>query len=87
MLTAMEWSGSILGLLGAYLLASSSRISRYGWIAFLAANVTTISFALGIHRYGLFAQQLGFLASSLLGLHRTGLWPRRMKRDDTKVGP
>jgi hypothetical protein len=64
MLTALEWSGSLLGLLGAYLLATHGRVSRYGWIAFLAANVVMMAFALGIERYGLLIQQVagGFRA-------------------------
>ncbi|MRD49355.1 hypothetical protein GHT07_18930 [Caenimonas koreensis DSM 17982] len=77
MLTSLEWTGSLLGLVGAYLLATHSRVSRYGWIAFLAANVAMMVFALGIDRYGLLVQQAGFMGTSLLGLHRAGLWPRR----------
>ena len=48
--TMLEWSGSLLGLVGAFLLATNSRVSRYGWIAFLAANVFMICFAVAIHR-------------------------------------
>jgi hypothetical protein len=78
MLTTLEWpAGSLLGLLGAYLLATHGRISRYGWIAFLAANIVMMAFALGIDRYGLLIQQVGFTGTSLLGLRRTGLWARR----------
>ncbi len=73
MITALEWTGSILGLLGAFLLATHTSISRYGWIAFLAANVAMIGFAYGIDRYGLLVQQLGFMATSLLGIYRSGL--------------
>ncbi len=76
MLTTLEWAGSLLGLLGAYLLATHSRMSRYGWIAFLAANVAMIAFAIGIERYGLLVQQAGFMGTSLLGLRRAGLWSR-----------
>jgi hypothetical protein len=79
MLTALEWAGSLLGLLGACLLATHSRVSRYGWIAFLAANITMIAFAFGIDRYGLLIQQTGFMGTSLLGLHRADLWPRRRR--------
>jgi drug/metabolite transporter (DMT)-like permease len=75
MLTGLEWVGSLLGLLGAYLLATHSRVSRYGWLAFLAANVAMVIFALGIQRYGLLVQQAGFMGTSLLGLRRAGLWP------------
>lgn len=74
LITTLEWAGSFLGLLGAYLLASHSRVSRYGWLAFLAANIATMSFAFGIERYGLFVQQVGFMGTSLLGLWRSGLW-------------
>ena len=42
MLTAFEWGGALLGLLGAFLLATHSRVSRYGWLAFLAANMAMI---------------------------------------------
>ena len=72
MIDVFEWAGSLAGLLGAFLLATHSRVSRYGWVAFLFANLAMIAFALGIERYGLLVQQLGFLATSLLGLLRSG---------------
>lgn len=75
MLNTLEWTGSLLGLLGAYLLATHSRVSRYGWLAFLDANSAMLAFALGIERYGLLVQQAGFMATSLIGLRRAGLWP------------
>jgi hypothetical protein len=74
MITALEWTGSILGLLGAFVLATSTGMSRYGWIAFLAANIAMIGFAYGIGRYGLLVQQLGFMATSLLGIYRSGFF-------------
>lgn len=70
MLSILEWSGAITGLIGAFLLATNTRISRYGWLFFLAANVFLIAMAYGIHRYGLLLQQTGFMASSLLGIYR-----------------
>ncbi len=71
LLLIFEWSGSVLGLLGAFLLATNSPISRYGWHAFLAANLAMIGFAVGIDAHGLLIQQLGFLATSCLGLYRS----------------
>jgi len=68
----LEWAGSIAGLLGAFLLATHTRVSRFGWLAFLAANLAMIGFALGIDRYGLLLQQLGFMGTSLLGIYRAG---------------
>lgn len=72
MIDFLEWAGSLSGLLGAFLLATHTGISRYGWLAFLAANLAMVGFALGIDRYGLLVQQLGFMATSLLGIHRAG---------------
>jgi hypothetical protein len=65
-----EWSGCASGLLGAFLLATNTEMSKYGWIAFLAANVLVIGFARGIKANGLLLQQAGFLVTSCLGLYR-----------------
>lgn len=70
--TVFEWLGCGFGLLGAGLLALNVRISRWGWWAFLVANVMMIALALLIDRYGLLVQQLGFTATSILGLVRSG---------------
>lgn len=77
MITVLEWTGSLLGLLGAFLLATHSRISRYGWIAFFCANLAMIAFAFCIDRYGLLVQQIGFTATSALGLYRAGFFVTR----------
>lgn len=74
LITFLEWSGAVTGLLGAFLLATHTRISRYGWIAFLAANVCLVLFAYQIDRYGLLLQQVGFTATSLLGMYRAGFF-------------
>ena len=72
MITIYEWSGSLLGLLGAFLLAlNNPRISRFGWIGFILANFAMILFAVSIHRNGLLLQQSGFLFTSLLGVYRS----------------
>ena len=76
MLDLLEWTGSLCGLLGAFLLATNTRLSKYGWLAFLVANLALILFSLGIDRYGLLLQQVGFMATSLLGLYRSGLLAR-----------
>ena len=68
-----EWSGSLIGLFGAYMLAIHNRFSAYGWIAFFLANILTICFALSIGKTGLLVQQVGFVGTSLLGIKRSGL--------------
>jgi hypothetical protein len=66
----LEWSGSILGLLGAFVLATHTHFSRYGWFLFFAANLFMIGFAISIDAYGLLVQQMGFMSTSLLGMYR-----------------
>lgn len=66
-----QWSGSMLGLLGAFVLATNTKISRYGWIAFLLANFAMIAFALEDKAWGLATQQVGFCLTSLLGIYRS----------------
>ena len=73
-LRALEWSGCGLGLAGAFLLATNTSVSRYGWIAFLAANFAVIAFARTIRAHGLLVQQCGFMLTSLLGIYRA-FWP------------
>jgi hypothetical protein len=79
-----EWTASILGLLGAFLLATNSRISRYGWVVFLIANVAMIAFAIKVEAHGLLLQQLGLMGTNLLGLYRVGLWPEMRGKDETE---
>lgn len=73
----LEWSGSLFGLTGALLLATNSRVSRYGWIAFLIANFCMLGFAVDSRHWGLLTQQAGFTVTSLLGIYRSGLLARR----------
>ncbi|CAM5562529.1 hypothetical protein [Eoetvoesiella caeni] len=74
MLEIIEWIGCITGLAGAFLLATNSRFSPYGWIAFLIANIAMIILAASLDRFGLLGQQIGFMGTSLLGIYRTKLW-------------
>ena len=71
MIHCSEWCGSIIGLLGDFLLATPGAYARWGWVAFLVANIALIAFAVGIGGYGLRLQQVGFTATSLLGLRRS----------------
>ncbi|WP_304350865.1 hypothetical protein [Comamonas testosteroni] len=69
----LEWASTLTGLSGAYLLATNSRASRWGWVGFTLANFFAIGFALRAGHHGLFVQQLGFMGSSVLGMYRSGL--------------
>lgn len=67
---AIEISAALFGLLGAFLLATRSDLAAWGWVAFLASNAGWIAFALFRRLWWLLAQQIGFTASSLLGIWR-----------------
>jgi len=66
-----EWAGSLTGLAGAGLLALNlPAISGYGFIAFLASNICWIVVGRQRRMIPLLLMQLGFTATSLLGLYR-----------------
>lgn len=68
----IEWAGAVAGLIGAALLALNNRFSGWGFAAFLASNLLIITFGLLIGAYGIVTMQLGFTATSIVGLRR---WP------------
>lgn len=68
---ALEWAGSLTGLVGAALLALNTRVSRYGWVLFLASNIFFIAFALASDLNGLLLMQCGFTVTSLIGIARS----------------
>lgn len=66
----LQWTGAVLGALGALLLALRTTASRWGWVLFLASNGFWIAFGICIDAQGLVAMQLVFTATSVLGLWR-----------------
>lgn len=70
MLLVLEWSGCIFGLIGAGLLAMNNRFSGWGFVAFLLSNALWIAYGLVMSSPGLVVMQVGFTATSLLGIYR-----------------
>ena len=70
LLPVLDWCGSALGLIGAYMLAFRFKGSRYGWFAFFAANGFYVVMASSVGLPGLLAQQLGYSVSSAIGIYR-----------------
>lgn len=68
MVSVAEWTGCTLGVIGAFLVATNSRVSAWGFVAFLLSNVAWIVFAVVEGKTGLLVQQVFFTATSLLGL-------------------
>jgi hypothetical protein len=73
LMTILEWSFTFVSLVGAALLATYGKYASWGWVAFLAANLITIAFAVANNFYGMLLQQVVFTATSLLGIYRSGL--------------
>lgn len=67
---SVEWAGSIIGLIGASLLATNSPLSGYGFVAFLISNCCWIYFGYKTKSHGLLTMQAGFTLTSVLGIAR-----------------
>lgn len=66
---AMEWTGCVFGLLGAALLARCDDYSRWGFVSFLVSNAFLIAYAYLNRASGLGLMQLGFTATSTIGVY------------------
>ena len=66
----IEWMGSILGLVGAGLLATNSPVSGYGFVAFILSNICWIYYGSRTRAHGLLTMQAGFTLTSLVGIAR-----------------
>ncbi len=64
----IELFAAACGLLGSFLLALKGRIAPWGWAFFMASNAGWIAFSVGFGHWYLLVQQLGFTATSSLGL-------------------
>jgi nicotinamide riboside transporter PnuC len=66
-----QWIGCTTGVLGSALLAANrSRVSGWGFVAYLISNVFWIAFAAENHAPGLLTQQVVFTLTSLIGIWR-----------------
>lgn len=72
----LEILGSVLGCIGALLLATNSRWSGWGFVAFLASNVAWILFSEQAGHHWFLVQQAVFTFTSLLGVWRWLIQPR-----------
>eukprot|EP00456_Euglypha_rotunda_P088992 TRINITY_DN9163_c0_g1_i4.p1 TRINITY_DN9163_c0_g1~~TRINITY_DN9163_c0_g1_i4.p1 ORF type:complete len:147 (-),score=28.40 TRINITY_DN9163_c0_g1_i4:95-535(-) len=75
-LEIFETIGAVLGVLGAALLATNTRLSGWGYALFLASNAALLAFGYLAEHWRFVAMQLVFTATSLLGLWRWVIAPR-----------
>lgn len=69
-ISTLEAIGTCFGAAGAFLLASNTSWSRYGWIGFGISNFALMGFAYGIQAWGLLLLQVCFCATNALGMWR-----------------
>lgn len=68
MLGAIDWIGCATGLLGAALLSMNNRHSGWGFVLFLVSNFAWMTFGLITHSSSMVLMQIGFTATSLVGV-------------------
>lgn len=71
---ALETAAAVFGMLGAMLLATAYP-PGLGFGAFLVSNVAWLAFSAGHRHWRMFAQQVVFLVTSLVGLWNWWLGP------------
>ena len=64
----IEWAGSLLGLIGAGLLALNNAYSGYGFVAFFISNLFWIGWGIKRKAFGLLTMQAGFTLTSIVGI-------------------
>lgn len=75
MLGVFEWSGCLLGILGAVLVAVKSPHARWAWVFWLVSNASWTVYGLATENYALALQQGAFMITSAVGLWHWLLQP------------
>lgn len=63
----IESAAAVFGIIGTLLLATNGRFAGWGFVAFMASNVGWLAFSYSNAHWFMFAQQVGFSISSVLG--------------------
>lgn len=69
-LNLLQWGGCFLGLMGALMQASNTRLSPWGFVVFLLSNVLWLMFGYLASVDGLSVMNIGFTIISLFGIYR-----------------
>lgn len=72
-----EYLGTFAGIVGALLIATNTRHSKYGWIGFSVSSVFLTAFAVQIEAWGLLLLQICFCCTNALGTYRWLIAPAR----------
>lgn len=69
-LSILRWVGTIMGVLGAVLVASNTEVSKYGFLAFLVSAILWATVAQIIKDRALLSLQITFMCVDLFGIYR-----------------
>lgn len=66
----LDWAGLIFGVIGAYLVASNTPLSPYGWFFFFASSLSLTAYTLHRREFRMALLQVVFIGSNILGIYR-----------------
>ena len=69
-LNILRWIGTIMGVIGAILVASNTDLSKYGFLAFLVSAILWATVAQIIKDRALLSLQITFMCVDLFGIYR-----------------
>lgn len=81
----IECLAAIFGILGTLVLATKGRWAGWGFVAFLVSNAGWLMFSYAHGHWFMFAQQVGFTISSLIGVWVWIIRPAIERRYDQLV--
>jgi len=70
MLYFLEYSGSGLAIIGAFLVANHTQYSKYGYILFLLSSLMLMPWGYLIDAWGILTQQIIFCIINAWGVYR-----------------
>lgn len=66
----LDWAGLFFGIIGAYLVASNTPLSPYGWLFFFASSIFLTAYTLYRREFRMAVLQIVFVGSNVLGIYR-----------------
>lgn len=66
----LEWTGSLLAVSGALLLAINIKISPWAFVLYLISSIILLAWGLRIKAYGIATQNLVFTVINVVGIYR-----------------
>ncbi|MBB4861271.1 nicotinamide riboside transporter PnuC [Pseudomonas nitritireducens] len=82
--TVTQWVGTVFGVVGALMVASNTRWSKWGWPFFIVSAWGLFLFAGSMDAFGMMILEVTFFLTNLLGLWRWLIQPYRESKKETQ---